>query len=234
MIDDVGTGPGSKFPLEKLDALPPTALIETSPDNYQAVYMFDSLITDQARFNALIDAFVAVKFLDKDTGMKGVTRVFRPPFGRNTKEKYGGKFQVRLAEWNPGNRYSYEDICFAFGLKPVVVGRVKNHAHIDSSTRIDGFEAVWNALEAFGMLKGDGSHDWTHITCPWVDEHTGGVDNGAGIGAPSEENGWYGAFRCHHGACADRGWKELADYISDACSELIDHNNALWAEKGWK
>ena len=40
MIDDLGDGPGSKFQLSKIDELPPTALIETSPGNFQAIYMF--------------------------------------------------------------------------------------------------------------------------------------------------------------------------------------------------
>ena len=45
MIDDLGDGPGSRAPLSTIKALKPTALVETSPSNYQAIYLFDGLVT---------------------------------------------------------------------------------------------------------------------------------------------------------------------------------------------
>ncbi|RPI08347.1 MAG: hypothetical protein EHM65_10430, partial [Acidobacteriales bacterium] len=78
MIDDVGDGKGSKFPLALLNPLPPTALIETSPGNFQATYFFKELVTDLVEFDALIRAFIERQFLSNDTGMAGVNRVFRP------------------------------------------------------------------------------------------------------------------------------------------------------------
>src|SRR5690554_8230799 len=41
MIDDLGTGKGAKFPMSIIEPLPPTAVIETSPDNFQAMYFLD-------------------------------------------------------------------------------------------------------------------------------------------------------------------------------------------------
>lgn len=231
MIDDVGSGAGSKFPLSHLDALQPTALIETSPSNFQAVYMFDGCITDESKFNALIDSFVKARFLDNDPGMKGVTRVFRPPYGINGKEKYktdGKPFKVRLAEWHPENRYSYERICDAFGLKPTrkMERRVSVHTE-DLRWRTEEFKRVYHTMKSFGMIKGmdDRDHDWVHVHCPWVDGHTGGVDNGAGITLPSEDNGWFGGFKCHHGSCSERGWRELTDYIVDLHALIINDAN---------
>ena len=51
MLDDVGSAKGAS--LEQLRALPPSALVETSPDNYQALYLFDTPATDIARVIAL-------------------------------------------------------------------------------------------------------------------------------------------------------------------------------------
>jgi hypothetical protein len=227
MIDDVGSGAGSKFPLSHLDALQPTALIETSPSNFQAVYMFDGCITDESKFNALIDSFVKARFLDNDPGMKGVTRVFRPPYGINGKEKYktdGKPFKVRLAEWHPENRYSYEHICEAFELQPIrkIERRVFTHS-ADLLDRTAAFKETYLLLKSAGYVKGqdDRDHEWIHISCPWKDGHTGGVDNGAGLTMPSEHNDWYGGFKCHHGSCSERGWRELTDYTVKIFEEIL-------------
>lgn len=231
MIDDVGTGPGSKFPLSHLDALPPTALIETSPENFQAIYMFNEAITDQGKFDALINAFVKAKFLEDDPGMKGVTRVFRPPFGVNGKSKYkkdGKAFKVNLAQWSPGNRYSYEQICKAFDLHPTrkIERRASVHTE-DLKWRVDEFKNIYHTLKQYGVIKGqdERDHDWIHIHCPWVGGHTGQVDNGAGITLPSEENGWFGGFKCHHGSCHERNWRDLTDYVLEINEEILYNAN---------
>lgn len=231
MIDDLGDGPGAKFPLSKIDELPPTARIETSPDNFQAIFMFDRLVTDQAQFNALIDAFVREKFRDKDTGMKGVTRVFRPPFGINGKKKYkraGQPWRVRLAEWAPQCRYSVDEIVKAFGLelspeRDCYQGYVPTDV---ADTRIDYFNLVARELHRLGMVRESvGNDDWLNIRCPWVDDHTGGVDNGAAIATPSSVNDWHGGFHCHHGHCAERGWRELTQWLADESAEVMDQIN---------
>lgn len=236
MIDDVGDGAGSKFPLSHIDKLPPTALIETSPDNYQAVYVFDKPILDQRKFDALIHAFVRAEFLDKDPGMKGVTRVFRPPFGINGKEKHmrdGKPFQVRMAVWNPTARYSYEEVCAAFNLIPLEAApkrkpRVQND---EMDTRIAAFWAAFNRLTKLGMFKyGDAEdHDWAHIRCPWTDNHTGRVDNGAGVRVPNPENEWYGGFKCHHGSCFQKGWRDLTDYLQFLDEVELEEANDYWS-----
>ena len=232
MIDDLGDGPASKFPLSTIDVLQPTALIETSPGNHQAIYMFNEAITDQKQFNALIDAFVAAQFLGKDTGMKGVTRVFRPPHGVNAKAAHmrdGKAFRVRLVEWHPDNRYSYNAICRAFDLNPIVTATIKHNVYTeDVIDRTDRFLRYYKAAERCGLVKGDSAnHTWIHVSCPWRDAHTGGLDNGAGITPPNEENQWYGAFKCHHGSCDKRNFKDLADHLLDIMiDELNDANNA--------
>ena len=78
---------------------------------------------------------------------------------------------------------------------------------------------------------------WQDVTCPWTDGHTGGVDNGAAIREPAEENGWTGAFRCHHGTCEGKGWRELTEWLSTDQEEglaLVNTNATsfdVWRKK---
>lgn len=227
MIDDLGTGKGAKFPMSTIDCLPPTALIETSPDNFQAVYFFDKLVTDMAKFEALIRAFINKEFLGKDTGMAGVNRVFRPPAGVNGKPKYGG-WNVRLAEWNPLNMYTVEQIATAFNLELRTAGpRVPKGATVNKPENIRHFIATRAELRAAGMLKKDAADmaGWADVKCPWTHEHTGSMDNGAAIRIPDADNSWFGAFRCHHGACDGRGWRELTEWLAQSHEEVLEMVN---------
>lgn len=231
MIDDIGEGKGSKFPLSVLDPLEPTALIETSPGNFQAVYMFDRLVEDMDEFDALIRAFIQEQFLDSDTGMAGVNRVFRPPIGVNGKEKYndedGKQWRVRMERWNPDLRYSVQQIAEAFGLtlvKPVRPPRDLGIITAAKAERIRAFIDTRAALRGSGMLKREEADysGWIPIYCPWTHNHTGGVDNGAAIRLPEIENEWNGAFRCHHGNCDGKGWRDLTDWLQEEQAQLLD------------
>ena len=227
MIDDIGTGAGSKFPRNLIDPLPPSAMIETSPDNFQAVYLFDELITDMAKFEALIRGFIERQFLGRDTGMAGVNRVFRPPAGINGKPKHH-RHRVNLAEWAPERRYSLQDVAKAYGLNlspgPRRLRRVEREG---TPERMRHFVEVRAELRAAGMLKGQDSDlgGWQDVRCPWTHEHTGGLDNGAAIAEPSAENDWFGGFRCHHGACEKRGWRDLTEWLAEAHEEVLEHIN---------
>jgi hypothetical protein len=229
MIDDLGTGPGSKFPLSLVKPLPPSALIETSPDNFQAVYLFEELVTDLARFEALIRAFIDRQFLGRDTGMAGVNRVFRPPAGVNGKPKHGG-WRVRLRDWYPERRYSVQALVSAFGLDLSTADRSgwpRKVLNERSPEKVRHFVQVRAELRAAGMLKGADADlgGWQDVRCPWTDEHTGRVDNGAAIAEPSPENDWFGGFRCHHGSCEGRGWRELTEWLAEDQAAWLDHIN---------
>jgi len=232
MIDDVGDGKGSKFPLSTLSALQPTCLVETSPGNFQATYFFDHLLDDLEAFDALIRAFIEKKFLGSDTGQAGVNRVFRPPVGINGKEKYardGKPWQVKLAQWTPERRYSVDEIVKAFGLdlRPEPQRRHRNVHNNVASARVDDFEVVWDELQRLEMVRGNVSHtDWQGIYCPWEDEHSDGDRTGAAIAFPNSENDWYGGFRCHHGH-GDRKYtlRDLTDWLSDEHAAVLDEIN---------
>lgn len=222
MIDDIGT----KLAANIVDPLPPSALIETSPGNYQAWYLFEEPVRDRGEFDALIRAFIAQKLLGSDPGMSGVTRVGRIPGFTNVKAKYGGAFRVRLDHLDADRRYAPKQIVEAFGLE-LTRPRTVDLTRVSSEMlrhRAEMFAAAIHWLRINGMLKREEPNvaGWVPIHCPWSAEHTGHVDTGAAIRLPSEENGFYGAFRCHHGHCVDKGWSALTDWIADEAAELLD------------
>ena len=232
MVDDLGTGPGAKFPMSTIDAAPPTALIETSPDNYQAIYLFEKLVTDMAKFEALIRAFIDAQFLGKDTGMAGVNRVFRPPAGINGKPKHerdGSAFRVGLKEWHPERRYSVESLAEAFGLKLQRRGkRLPRGATEDKAANIRAFVDVRQALRNAGMVKRNSADmgGWTDMICPWTSEHGGQVDNGAALRIPDADNRFFGGFKCHHGSCEEKGWRDLTEWLSTEHEAVLEEINA--------
>lgn len=239
MIDDLGEGAGAKFPMSTIDAAPPTGLIETSPDNYQAVYLFDKLVTDIHTFDALIKAFIEAQFLGKDTGMAGVNRVFRPPAGVNAKPKHerdGRPWQVRLAEWHPERRYSPKELAAAFKLDlKRRSARLPRGATEDKAANIRAFVDTRNALRNAGMIKRNAPDmaGWTDMRCPWTENHTGKADNGAALRLPDADNRFFGGFKCHHGGCDEKGWRDLTEWLSEEHEVIlasINENAPSWAE----
>lgn len=227
MIDDLGDGPGSKFPLHTIASATPTALIETSPGNHQAVYMFRTPIADPALMDTLIAGFIAKHFLGKDTGMAGINRVFRPPYGVNGKPKYNG-WRVRCVDWRPECRYQAAELAEAFGIDLMPRGVVlPRNATVKLSDTVTEFVNVRQSLRTCGMLK-SAPHPsgWQDIICPWTGDHTGGVNNGAAIREPVAENGWNGVFRCHHGSCADRSWRDLTEWLATQNETILGSINA--------
>lgn len=191
--------------------------------------MFSSLVESASRFDALINGFIAKQFLGKDTGMAGINRVFRPPYGINGKPKYKG-WKVACARWNPESRYSIEELAEAFGIDLEEQERIRkpSGATVGKTEGIRFFVQVRQALRDSGMLKREVADlaGWQDIVCPWTAGHTGGADNGAAIREPAEENGWTGAFRCHHGTCEGRGWRELTEWLAENDDAILENVNA--------
>lgn len=232
MIDDIGT----KLPLSLLDAQPPSALVETSPDNFQAWYFFDKPMTDLRAFGALGEAFIAKHAAGIDPGMAGFNRVGRLPGFVNGKAKYEGF--VTVLHSLDAHRYTPEQIAAAFGLdiaKPCKTAaalydelyRPRGIHPSLQDERKAAFLAHYRWLKQRRMMKGDEADigGWVGMVCPWKDEHTGGADSGAALRLPHEDNGYHGAFRCHHGHCANKGWRELTDWINDTAAEELEAAN---------
>lgn len=221
MVDDVGT----KVPVGKVSVLQPTARIETSEGNEQWWYFLAEPERDAERFDATIRAFISSRLLGADPGMSGVTRVGRLPGHVNGKPARNG-WMCKLHELHPDRLYTIEDLLHAFELQ--LHGRRVKRTPLpseDALRRNEAFGNVYQWLRDRRLLKRGGPDlsGWTEMHCPWLGEHTGGADTGAAIREPAAENDWYGAFRCHHGHCADRGWAELTDFIAEASAEELEH-----------
>lgn len=224
MIDDVGT----KVHPSVTAALRPSAIVETSPGNFQHWLWLDEPVRDQQRFDGLIRAFIAGKLLGADPGMSGVTRVGRLPGFPNGKPAHKG-WICKLHDLSSSRRYSIPRILSAFGLE--IAGRAIPSRRIPkdiAQDRIRAFFAASRYLERNNMFKRQEADPsgWREIRCPWVDEHTGGANTGAAIREPAEDNTFFGAYRCHHGHCSERGWRELTDWINDQVVEELEEANS--------
>lgn len=209
VLDDVR----EKLNIDVVNRLPPPSwILETSPGSEQWGYILDTPCSDRGRVENLLDGLVANGLAPdgKDPGMKGVTRYVRLPEGANTKASKlvdGQPWQCRLLEWNPWVKVALEDLAAPF------------FVDLDQSrrdTRTDGAADVPDHpilqipdIIHIKEVRGPGKFD---ITCPWVDKHTGGADDGAVIF--TNDDGTIG-FKCHHGNCIDRRTPAFLRYVDE-------------------
>lgn len=216
MIDDLGT----KLPMSVLDSMSragmfPSLAVETSPGNYQAVFMLrEPLAEMEAAEDGIRRMIEVLTGGGLDPGMAGVTRVFRLPEGINGKPKYaqgGQPWRCRVAYWKPQVRTAWNDLARHFGF----VARTRVYVEPSDGVtqeRIRGFNVVRQGLEVLRAIKKQG-RGWIEVRCPWVGEHTDRADSGAAVAFPAPKNGFMGGYRCHHGHCANRGWSDLEDWV---------------------
>jgi hypothetical protein len=209
MLDDLGT----KVPFDRLDGFELSWLIETSPGNHQGGIILADPITEGAVAVRLLSAIIDAGLCDP--GATGpLSRWSRLPIAINGKPQYadetGAPFCCRLIEWRPELRYTPQDIVDRLQLELAPAGRPKKAAapstanarpasneNDDVLTPRAEENPVVAALKARGLYKtplGSGKHD---LTCPWVLEHTDGLDTGAAYFEPDE---FYslGGFCCQH------------------------------------
>jgi hypothetical protein len=214
MLDDVG----SKVPRERL-TLSPSWLLETSPGNYQAGYLLRDPLVDGPTADRLMDAIMAAGLCEPGSGGPRA-RLARLPVAVNG--KHSPPFACRLLAWAPELRYSVGNLAAGLQLDMRPAGRRrKEDARTTKIFPVDG-DPVWIPppdenvvlvnLKDKGLYKkplGEGRHD---ITCPWVHEHTGQVDDGTAYFEPDDL--WpIGGFKCHHGHCANRHILDLLDLL---------------------
>lgn len=212
MVDDIGTGPGAKLDMNRL-VLPPTALVETSPDNFQGWLRLCPPVTDRGQAERLIMAMIHDGFQAAlDPGMAGVTRVGRLPLGVNGKRKYKG-WNVRLASFAPSICYSAEEIIEAFGLDldAVRVSSRRSRRHVSIEATDDPYLRVLSELK---MVQGQPEkYEGTlrvAIACPWIEEHSDRADTGAAYFVG-------GGFRCHHAHGEELTFRDVKDWLRAEC-----------------
>lgn len=214
MLDDIGT----KVDAERL-TLSPSWLIETSPGNHQAGYLLREPLTDGALADRLMNAIVSAGLCDP--GANGPrARLARLPVAVNG--KHTPPSPCRMVQWLPDRRYSVDELVDGLQLEMIKPGRPKRQRERAAQGRhVDGDpvliprpdeNTVLTSLRDRGLYKsplGDGKHD---ITCPWVYEHTDGVDGGSAYFEP-EDNWPIGGFKCLHGHCSDRHIRDLLEFL---------------------
>lgn len=197
-----------KLPLEQVLRLPPpTYKLETSPGSEQWGWVLTTPATDRHRVENLLDGLVRQGLAPdgKDPGMRGVTRYVRLPEGVNTKASRvvangGVAPPCRILEWSPTRKTSLAALAAPFA---VDLGVERREQRIDGAASVDGHPLLDLDLIEIKSVRSDGRFD---ITCPWVDEHTGGKDDGAAIFTNGD--GSIG-FKCHHGSCQSRTGGDL-------------------------
>jgi hypothetical protein len=229
LLDDVGTK-GIDLPVD----LVPTWRLETSPGNFQVGYRLTTPEADPNVVEEAQRAFAASGHCDKNSF--GMTRWCRLPVGINGKPKYrkaeGTPFRCRLAEWNPEVSYELGELVAKLAprwSKPA--SRLRSLALRSTSLRqsfagISGDvftpaseeNPVVTALKNAGLYKTELTGHKHDITCPWVDEHSGG-DNGACFFEPSAEHP-FGGFKCHHTHGDRYKLKDLLEHFELTRSDL--------------
>ena len=219
VLDDVGT----KVSIERLVNCTPSWLIKTSPNNYQAGFIFKTPVTDHDIVDELKEALIEAGLCDSGaTG--GTARWARLPVGINGRPKYGEPSpQCKLTHWSPDTRYTVEELYAKLSLvkpNPTKKKSKQTNAKHSSTPNIGGIytprsdeNQVIANLKRIGLYKtplGDGKHD---ITCPWVSEHTDQLDTGAGYFEPSD--GYpIGGFKCFHSHGPKYHIRELLEFLS--------------------
>jgi hypothetical protein len=254
-IDDVGNGAGSKgnMSIEQIsNILPPTAIVETSPNNFQLYFFFDTPEPSMIKFKAFLHCFVAhVLKTGGDNTIKDVARYGRFPAGINNKRnnvdgdlKYPivdrrGKtvpWQVRLVSSDYSIRYSIDQIAEAFGFEVIIPVR----REIEDDPDGDKFDAIWLRMAEQILSKGklgEGSGGDVvmnmsgkfRIACPWGHEHTNGDPYGAYFRGPIPGADVDYVFGCGHDTCRKmhrRTWASFTDeiVINKIALELEDIN----------
>ena len=121
MLDDIGT----KIPLDRLQ-LQPSWLLETSPQNFQAGYLFRQALSDGKQADRLMKAIIEAHLCDPGAGGPR-TRLARLPQGNNG--KHSPAFSCKLRQWHPELRYSMEEITLGLQLDVTETGRQKKTEH---------------------------------------------------------------------------------------------------------
>ena len=182
MLDDIGTKSATP-PLE------PTWKVESSPGNYQWVYVFRvDAMPNKAQFNAALKAIADAGFTDP--GANNPVRNFRIPGSWNARKQ----FEARLVELHEDREFALDEICQAFGVTP---GEASGEAvHLDIKDDGTG-DTIFQWAQAQGLLlDGVNAAGWCSIVCPNHGEHSN--DDVGGRYFPASR-----AYKCMHGHCVD-------------------------------
>jgi len=198
MLDDIGTGEGSRCNPSVFGDTSPTLIVETSPGNFQWIFKLDQPISESIMVDRIWEAIKA--FGQTDKGSSGLTcRIGRMPNSANT--KYDKCHEVTVTEYNPGKVFSIDDFLKLIGqvLPPVTPVR-KFIGEFDTSHSLE----VLAKLKELGLYRREMVRGKYAITCPNAHEHTGQSDKDTeAVYWEIQEGHAYGGFNCQHSHCSD-------------------------------
>lgn len=237
VLDDIGSGPGAKCPI---DDLPPgildsaTYVLETSPDNFQLGFVLAEPIRNiaQAReFTALV--YGAGPW---DSGGAMPNKYVRLPGSANFKHRYGeygNRFEARLRREDFDKLYTpdqllalvnagvgWEDIVAGVAAKREPRRRRGTAAYKPvQALSLDGvIDPLAEWLHEKGLVLNE-RYPWLDILCPWADDHTSESPTSTSyspLGWGYDDHGKaYRWFHCFHDHCADNRTREFIEWAID-------------------
>jgi len=226
VLDDIGTGPGSKCSVDDLPdkmANEYSYRIESSPDNYQYGFILDEPISDLPAAKEFVKLMYASGPWDSGGAMPN--KLVRMPCGNNMKEKHKPSksefWGLSDAEYpDDGEKlrvWSPDELLVAVSAGVTWAEVVDGTASQRDPRRTRGTTAwrpgVYHAtlagvvdealewLNAQGMVVNERG-DWIDVICPNADKHTDGGNTAGvcplGVGDRPETRG----FHCFHSHCA--------------------------------
>jgi hypothetical protein len=194
MLDDIGTK-------SKVPPLQPTAIVETSPGNYQYWYAYAEQPTVEEHCAALT-AIAEAGYTDP--GATNAVRNCRLPGSVNVKPKREA-FVCREVEFNKVE-YTLAEICAALGVTPAEVG---NAQRITFRVKDTGNDTVLAWLSENGLVtSGVNAEGWCGVVCPNHEGHTDGQIEARY--KPQDRS-----FCCYHAHCEHLDSKFFCDWVSE-------------------
>lgn len=197
VLDDIGTK--SKTP-----PLPPTWIMETSPNNYQWGYTF--ALDDQplkGEFAAAIKAIAAAGYTDG--GAINPVRNFRLAGSMNLKPGRDN-FRSRLVEFDPKREFSLKQICEALDVTPNEADTAQlQRVRLDDDGRDDVLAWIYGRGEIVEKANAEG---WFGIICPNAAEHSDG--NPTGRYHPLNRS-----YCCFHEHCGDWDSRRFLCWVAE-------------------
>jgi hypothetical protein len=195
MLDDIGTK-------SKIPPLEPTAIVETSPGNYQYWYAYSDQPTVEEHCAALT-AIAEAGYTDP--GATNAVRNCRLPGSVNVKPGRDS-FICRQVEFHPDREFTLPQICDALGVTPAETGTARA---ITFRVKDTGNDTVLAWLNDHSLVtSGVNQEGWCGVVCPNHEGHTDGQIEARY--KPQDRS-----FCCYHAHCEHLDSKFFCDWVSE-------------------
>lgn len=191
----------------------PTAIIETSENNFQWHYFIEPYDVSTPEGQAYYDSvlYSLAEAGHNDPGFRSASRLARLP---GSLHRTG--FRARVTEFDDARVWDLEDLASAFKV-PLKKPRKTFALRPGKHDRLEDVEdPVYDWLADNWTIYGH-NDQWLYIECPWRHTHTEGQQGKSSTAYSPQDYGRAGAgFKCLHGHC---GKRRLDDFITFIFSE---------------